>query len=523
MACSPLQRSKQDFIELGRLMKALGSQLANSPQSSKSGGAETAELRKQRASWRSTAKELFKHLKQTNTDTPTADQPPGASDGSLFGAPSPPSVVPAVPSNGGEVAGGAPAVVHEGAQPMEHTVAVGPGAGPPSAAQGEPVPALSLNGQAEAAGAEARKLSLPKDVERRPGSKDLSAFAGADKALASALPASKDGTSDGVDGSQVAPTSSGTDSLPHIPKRQPLRSPAAADKPPPPVPAVASRASGGSPPTGRGNQPSGLLLPRRQQPALPGAIASESPPRRTASPRAPTSPRQLLSPRPPAPPRLPPGPPPPPRAQPQVGGRTGSVHEPDQPRARLSLLSPRDANARAGGAHPLKTIGGSVYDAITEDTGLHEYKPLTPVRGVLRSAFERRGGQRSVSFGVDKAWILPPLSPGASPARDAAAASPARDADEAVLDEDDDGGSGVVGLAFKVRNKDVESEAKHFRARHVAHENPAVDALLTLTLQRAFEYFSNNPNFLPDPTPAQLWELMRDISGSIDLADMKHM
>lgn len=497
-------------------MKALVAQLAKEPQATNLGEAETAAVHHQRASWRSTAKELFKHLKEAMKGAPTADQPPVASDGSLFGAPSPPSVVPTVPANGGEVAR-TPVVVQEGAQPMEATVPVVPGTAVASAAEGPSVPALSLDGQAKAAGADAPKLSLPKGVQRRPGSKVLSTLASAGSSLHSTLPAAKNGALNGVDGSQGAPIASEVDSMPHIPKKQPLRPTAAADTSLSPTTAAGSRSSGESPPAAKGSQPSGLLLPRRQDLELPGEAVSESPPHRTASPLAPTSPRLLLSPRPPAPPGMPPLS----RAQSQSGAQTGSVLAPDPPRGRSSLPSPRDAKNRAGAAYPVKAIGGSVYDAITEDGGLHEYVPLPPGRGVLRSALDRRGGQRSVTFGADKAWVLPPLSP--SP-------SPIRDAYEAVMDEDDDGGNEDndggnedVGLALKVRHKDVESEAKHFRARHVAADSPAVDALLTLTLQRAFEFFSNNPNLLSDPTPEQLGEVMRDISGSIDLAELKEV
>lgn len=497
-------------------MKALVAQLAKEPQLTNSGEAETAAVHHQRASWRSTAKELFKHLKEATKGAPTADQVPGASDGSLFGAPSPPSVVPTVPANGGEV-GRAPTVVQEGAQSVEEAVPVVPGTAPSSAARGQSVPALSLDGQAKAAGAEAPQLSLPKGVQRRPGGKELSTFASAGSSLPSASPAAKDGAPNGVDDSQDAPSAAEVDSMPHIPKKQSLRPTAAADTSPSPTTAAGSRSSGESPPAPKGGQPSGLLRPRRQDPALPGEVVSDSPPHRTASPRAPTSPRLLLSPRPPALPGMLPLS----RAQSQSGAQTGSVLAPDPPRGRSSLPSPRGAKDRAGAAYPLKAIGGSVYDAITEDVGLHEYVPLPPGRGVLRSALDRRGGQRSVTFGADKSWILPPLSP--SP-------SPTRDAYEAVMNEgddggneDDDGGDEDVGLALKVRHKDVESEAKHFRARHVAADSPAVDALLTLTLQRAFEFFSNNPNLLSDPTPEQLGEVMRDISGSIDLAELKEV
>lgn len=497
-------------------MKALVAQLAKEPQSTNLGEAETAAVHDQRALCRSSAKELFKHLKEAMKGAPTADQPPGASDGSLFGAPSPPSVVPTVPANGGEVAR-APAVVQEGAQPMEEAVPVVPGTAPPSAAQGQSVPALSLDGQAKAAGAEAPMLSLPKGVQRRPGGKELSTFASAGGSLPSASPAAMDGASSGVDGSQDAPLASEVASMPRIPKKQPLRPTAAADTSPFPTAAATSRSCGESPPAAKGSQPSGLLLPRRQDPALPGEAVSESPPHRTASPRAPTSPRLLLSPRPPAPPAMPLLS----RGQPQSGTQTGSVLATDPPRGRSSVPSPRDAKNRAGAAYPLKVIGGSVYDAITEDAGLHEYVPLQPGRGVLRSALDRRGGQRSVTFGADKAWILPPLSPSPSPTRDAYEA--VMDEDDDGGNEDDDGGDEDVGLALKVRHKDVESEAKHFRARHVAADSPAVDALLTLTLQRAFEFFSNNPNLLSNPTPEQLGEVMRDISGSIDLAELKEV
>lgn len=519
MVCCPSQRGRRDFSELGRLMKAVGAQRTKASQSSKSDEAETEEVRDQRASCRSTAKDLFKHLKEVldKTDVPTADQPPGASDGSLFGAPSPPSVVPTVPSNGGEVAGVAAAMAYDGGEPIEHTTAIVAGVGTPSAALGEALPALSLTGQAEVVGADVPKLSLPKDVQRGSGNRELSVFAGAESDQTAASSASKDGATIGLDGSQGAPFPSASHSLP-IPRRQPLRSPAAGDKPRP-TSGAASSPCAGSPPAVSGKQPSGLLLPRRQEPALPGAVASESP-RRTASPLAPTSSRLLLSPRPPAPP----GVRPPLRAHQHSSGQAGFVHVSDQPRGRVSLLSPHDGKALASGAFSPKVFGGSVYDAVTEDTGLHEYEPMTPGRGVLRSALNRRGGQRSVKFGVDKTWILPPLS---------AASSPAREADEAAMDEDnhclsgadadDDGDSVDVGLASKVRNKDVESEAKHFRARHVAPDSQAVDALLTLTLRRAFEYFSNTSNLRSDPTPAQLWEVMQDITGSCRLEDLKQV
>lgn len=496
-------------------MKALVAQLAQEPQPTNLGEAETAAVHHQRAAWRSTAKELFKHLKEAMKGAYTADRPPGASDGSLFGAPSPPSVVPAVPANGGEV-GRVPAVLQKGAPLIEELAPVVTRAAPLAAVKGQPVPALSLDGQAKAVGTEAPKLSTLKGVQRHSGNKELFTSASAGSSLPSVSPAKKDGASNGVDGRQDASIASEVDFMPHIPKKQPLRPTAAPATPPFQTPAAESRSSREPPPAAKGSQPSGLLLPRRQDPALTAEAAWLSFPQQAASPRAPTSPRLLLSPRPPAPPGMPPLS----RSLVESGAQTGSVHAPDQPRARSSLPSPRDDKDRASAAYSLKAIGGSVYDAITEDAGLHEYKPLPPGRGVLRSAIDRRGGQRSVTFGSDKAWILPPLS--SSP-------SPARDAYEAVMDEDDgsgnddDGGGEDVGLALKVRHRDVESEAKHFRARHVAADSPAVDALLTLTLQRAFEYFSKNPSMLSDPTPEQLGEVMRDISGSIHLADLKEV
>ncbi|GAB0490201.1 hypothetical protein MMPV_001433 [Pyropia vietnamensis] len=366
-------RGRQDFIELGRLMKALVPQLAKAPQPSKPGEAETAEVRDQRTSCRSAAKDLFKHLfkylREAKIDAPTTDLLPGASDGSLYSAPSPPSVVPTAPSSGGEVAGGGPTMAQEGAQAMERSVTSELGVGPPSAAPREPVSSLSLNGHAEAQGAEALTPTSPKVVRRRLDGKELPTVTGPESVLRAASPVSKARAPTDGDGS---PDASDLDSLPRIP---------------------------------------------------------------------------------------------------------------------------------------------SVYDAITEDSGLHEYKPLTPVRGVLRSALSRRAGERTVTFGVDKLWVLPPLSP---------AESPARDAYEAVMDEDEDSGSGDVGLASKVRNKDVESEVKHFLARPVALDSFAVDALLTLTLKRAFEYFSNGPNF-PDATPEKLEQAMRHITGTIDLAELKQV
>lgn len=509
-------------------MKAVGSQLVKASQPSKSDDVVvtevTDEVRDQRASCRSAAKDLFKHLKEVldKADVSNADHLPGASDGSLFGAPSPPSVVPYVPSNGGEVAGVTPPAVRETAHPMEHSAATATDAGTPSAAESVPVPALSLNGEVQAAGTEPPKLTLPKDVQRGPGSGELATFASADSASAAALFNSKEGAPNGVASSQEASSGPGLDPLLPIPRRVPLRSPASAGKHSTGS-APASRLPGESPPAARGNQSSGLLLPRRQEATLTGAVASESPPGRTASPRAPTSPRLLLSPRPPASPGallLS-------RAQPQGGGQAGNIHGSDQPRARFSVHSPRDGKARLGGAHHLKAIGGSVYDAITEDTRLHEYEPMTPGRSVLRSALTRREGRR-VAFGVDKTWIVPPLSP---------AASPTLEMDEVVMDlgddygggddedgsGDDDGGSGDVGLAWKVRNKDVESEAKHFHSRHVSYDSDAVDALLTLTLRRAFEYFSNNPEFLSDPSPADLGDVMCNICGAIDEAQVRQI
>lgn len=507
-------------------MKAVGSQLVKASQSSKSDDVVvtevTDEVRDQRASCRSAAKDLFKHLKEVldKADVSTADHPPGASDGSLFGAPSPPSVVPSVPSNGGDVAGCTPPAVRENAHPMEHSAATATDAGMPSAAESVPVPALSLNREAQPAGTEPPKLTLPKDVQRGPGSGELATFASADSASAAALVNSKEGASNGVAGSKEASSAPGLDPLLPITRRVPLRSSASAGKHSTGS-APASRSPGESPPAARGKQLLGLLLPRRQEATLTGAVASESPPGRTASPRAPASPRLLLSPRPLASP----GTLPLSHAQPQGGGQAGNIHASDQPRARSSVLFPRDGKARPGGAHPLKAIGGSVYDAITEDTGLHVYEPMTPSRSVLRSALTRRGGRR-VAFGVDKTWILPPLSP---------ASSPTLEPDEVVMDlgddygggddedgsGDDDGGSGDVGLALKVRNKDVESEAKHFHARHVSYDSDAVDALLTLTLRRAFEYFANNPELLSDPTPADLGAVMCNICGAIDEAQTR--
>lgn len=487
-------------------MKALVPQLAKAPEPSKPGEAETAEVRDQRTSCRSAAKDLFKHLfkylREAKIDASTADQPPGASDGSLFSAPSPPSVVPTAPSLEGEVAGCAPTVAQASADPTEHKVASDSIAGPSSGVPREPVPTLSLNGPAEAPGAEAPKPSLPKDVQRRSGSKELPSSAGPENELPTSSSTSKDGAPNN------APTASDADSLPQIPRR-PLRSPAAVDESSPLAPATAGRPSGQSLPAAKSIQSSGLLLPRRQELTLPVAAASESPPRRTTSPRSPGSPRLQSSHSLPAAP----GESLHPRAQSQSGGRTGSVDVPDQPRGRSSLHSSRDEKAQVDGVHHLKAIGGSVYDAITEDSGLHEYKPLVPVRGVLRSALSRRVGQRTVTFGIDKSWILPPLSP---------ADSPARDAYEAVMDEEEDGGSGDVGLASKVRNKDVESEVKHFLARPVALDSFAVDAWLGLALQRAFEYFSRSPHF-PDAAPENLEKVMRHIAGSIDLSQLKQV
>eukprot|EP00168_Porphyra_purpurea_P009965 TRINITY_DN2447_c0_g1_i18.p4 TRINITY_DN2447_c0_g1~~TRINITY_DN2447_c0_g1_i18.p4 ORF type:complete len:158 (-),score=27.95 TRINITY_DN2447_c0_g1_i18:225-698(-) len=155
---------------------------------------------------------------------------------------------------------------------------------------------------------------------------------------------------------------------------------------------------------------------------------------------------------------------------------------------------------------------------------MHEYDKLCEAsRGILRDnghPAPPQAQRRSISFGPNKTWILPPPSPESSPE-----ISPY----QTVVEDDDDADNGDSvsgGLAVKVRDHDATAERSHFVVRQtprVAPDSPAVDALLAVTLRRVFDFLDANPDFPEYASSTELGKLVRDISGSIDLSELQQV
>jgi len=519
-------------------MKTVRAELAYPPPPDASGVGEVPEVGERRSACRSAAKDLYMHMRAGMTESPSTNPSPTSADGTAD-ASSPPSVLPDVQANDKEKGVSADAqdsmdetvLVHNAGSAIKSTVAP-----TPSPQMGSVFgPSLGVQPMVTEP-APSPKLALPTSPLQLSASKGLSVFAGADEPLTQAdgstglgpvANGSADGPANGsVNGSvndSTGVTATGTADgsakdgggapaeavvggvVDAEPPTQPAPAPAAKPSPAPTAP--------NSPRVSPSTRSTGLLLPRRSEPSSGRLGQSLSPPRRTASPRALLSPRQpishqaLSSPRPQA------------QLSQSVGGDQSAAEAPVRP-----APPPHYDGKRARDPLALQVIGGSVYDAITGDSEMHEYDKLREAtRGILRDNSHPAPPQaqrRSICFGANKTWILQPPSPESSPER-----SPYR----TVLEDDDDVDNGDAvsgGLAVKVRDNDATAERSHFVVRQtprVAPDSPAVDALLAVTLQRVFDFLDANPDFPEHATSAELGNLVRDISGSIDLNQLQQV
>jgi len=527
-------------------MKTVRAELAHPPPPDASGVGEVPEVGERRSACRSAAKDLYMHMRAGMTESPSTNPPPTSADGTA-GASSPPSVLPDVQVNNKEAGVSADAqdsmdetvLVHNAGSAVQSTVA------PTPSPQTGSVFGPSLGVQPIVTEpAPPSKSALPTSPLQLSASNGLSVFAGVGKPLTQAdvntgrglvangsanglanvsanglVNGSIGGTANGSTGGAANGTTDGSaEAGGGAPAEAVERAAVEARPPTHPAPAPATApapapSAANSPRALPSTRSTGLLLPRRSESSSGRQGQPLSPPRRSASQRALLSPRQPISQRAPSSPR--------PQAQPSqsVGGDQPAAEAPVRP-----APPPHCEGKRARDPLAPQVIGGSVYDAITGDSEMHRYDKLREAtRGVLRDNSRPTPPQaqrRSISFGANKTWILPPPSPESSPER-----SPYRTGPED--DDDADNGDAVSGgLAVKVRDHDASAERSHFVVRQtprVAPDSQAVDALLAVTLQRVFHFLDDNPDFPENATPTELGNLVRDISGSIDMNQLQHV